>query len=110
VLSGVVGLLALVVTEEQGASLINFGAFVAFTSVNVSVIATWVRSRASDTPRNAITWLVLPLIGAAFTVGLLVSLETNAKIVGLVWVSIGFVYLLWMTSLFRKLPPSFGEE
>jgi len=110
VLSGVVGLLALVLTEEQGASLINFGAFVAFTSVNVSVIATWVRSRGSDAPRNTVAWLVLPALGAVFTAFLLVSLETDAKIVGLVWISIGFVYLLWLTRGFRKAPPSLSEE
>ncbi len=110
VLSGAAGLLALVLSEEKGASLINFGAFVAFTSVNVSVIATWVRSRGSDTSRNPVTWLVLPLMGAAFTIWLLVSLESDAKIVGLVWISIGFVYLLWLTRGFRRPPPSLAQE
>jgi amino acid transporter len=109
VFSGTVGLLAVALSEEQGASLINFGAFVAFTSVNLCVIATWLRSRGTDAPRSALTWLVLPAIGAAFTGWLLFSLESDAKVVGLVWISIGFVYLIWLTRAFTRPPPSLRD-
>jgi len=109
VLSGIIGLLAIVLTEEQGASLINFGAFLAFTSVNVSVAATWLRARGTDAPRNPVFWLILPLLGGVFSLWLLVSLETGAKIVGLVWISIGFVYLVWLTRGFSRPPPSLDE-
>ena len=109
-LSAVVGLLALVLSEEEGTSLVNFGAFVAFTSVNLSVIATWLASRRGNAPRSALTWLVLPALGAAFTLWLLVSLDRNARIVGLVWITLGFAYLLWLTRLFRRPTPSLAEE
>ena len=109
VFSGIVGLLAVALSEEQGASLINFGAFVAFTSVNLCVIATWLRSRGTDEPRNAFAWLLLPAIGAVFTGWLLFSLEKDAKIVGLVWISIGVVYLAWLTRAFTRPPPSLRD-
>ena len=96
VLSGAVGLLALALSEEQGASLINFGAFVAFTSVNICVVATWWRSRGSDTPRNPVTWLALPIVGAVFTLSLLVSLDTDSNIVRLLWLLIVFVSPPWL--------------
>ena len=108
-LSAVVGLLALVLTEEQGASLVNFGAFVAFTSVNLSVIATWLASRDGARP-SAISWLVLPLLGASFTLWLLLSLDAHAKIAGLAWSSLGVLWLLRLTGFFRRETPALAAE
>jgi putrescine importer len=108
-LSAVVGLLALVLTEEQGASLVNFGAFVAFTSVNLGVVATWLASR-DGAQRGAIAWLVLPLLGAAFTLWLLLSLDADAKIAGLSWSALGVGWLAWLTRLFRRATPALAEE
>ena len=108
-LSAVVGLLALVLTEEQGASLVNFGAFVAFTSVNLSVIATWLASRDGARP-STISWLVLPLLGASFTLWLLLSLDAHAKIAGLAWSSLGVLWLLRLTGFFRRETPALAAE
>lgn len=108
-LSAIVGLLALVLTEEQGASLVNFGAFVAFTSVNASVIATWLGSRDGER-RSVIAWLVLPLLGASFTLWLLLSLDAQAKIAGLAWSSLGVGWLLWLTGFFRRATPALAAE
>lgn len=108
-LSAIVGLLALVLTEEQGASLVNFGAFVAFTSVNASVIATWLASRDGER-RSVIAWLVLPLLGASFTLWLLLSLDAQAKIAGLAWSSLGVGWLLWLTGFFRRATPALAAE
>lgn len=110
VLSGVVGLLALVLTEEQGTSLVNFGAFVAFTAVNLSVIATWLAARDGER-RGAVAWLVLPLCGASFTLWLLLSLDANAQLAGLAWSALGVVWLLWLTRFFRReIPALAGSE
>lgn len=110
VLSGLVGVLALVLSEEQATSLVNFGAFVAFTFVNLSVIATWFSSRRGGEPRNAFIWLVVPAFGAAFTIWLLVSLNSNAKIAGLLWIAAGFVYLVCLTRMFRRPTPDIGAK
>lgn len=109
VLSAVVGLLALVLTEEQGTSLVNFGAFVAFTSVNLSVVATWLGSRRAERG-GAVAWLVLPLLGAAFTLWLLLSLDVDAKVAGLSWCALGVGWLLWLTRLFQRETPALAEE
>lgn len=108
-LSAAVGLLALVLSEEQGTTLVNFGAFIAFTSVNASVVATWRASRA-DERRGAFAWLVLPLLGASFTLWLLLSLDVRAQVVGLAWIALGFGWLLWLTRGFRRPTPSLPEE
>lgn len=108
-LSAAVGLLALVLSEEQGTTLVNFGAFVAFTSVNASVVATWRASRA-DERRGAFAWLVLPLVGAAFTLWLLLSLDVRAQMFGLAWIALGVGWLLWLTRGFRRPTPSIADE
>ncbi|GAA2892278.1 APC family permease [Microbacterium esteraromaticum] len=90
----------------QAASLINFGAFVAFTFVNLSVIATWLRFRHDRAKRGVIGWVVVPALGAAINVMLWFSLEPSAMLIGAIWTALGFAYLLWRTRLFRAAPPA----
>ncbi len=90
---------------ERAASLINFGAFVAFIFVNVSVIFTYVKFVKERGWKAAIGYVVLPAIGVAINIALWFSLEPSAMIVGGVWVAIGLGYLLWRTRLFRAAPP-----
>ena len=47
---GVAGLIGLALDVESAVSLINFAAFLAFTSVNACVIALYLRRRNSDAP------------------------------------------------------------
>ncbi|WP_309066947.1 APC family permease [Microbacterium sp.] len=89
----------------QAASLINFGAFVAFTFVNLSVIATYLRFRQSRGRRSVLGWVVVPAIGAVVNVVLWFSLEPSAMLIGALWTAVGFAYLLWRTRLFRAAPP-----
>lgn len=89
----------------QAASLINFGAFVAFTFVNLSVIATWLRCRRLGRVRSILGWVIVPAIGAIVNVVLWFSLEPSAMLIGVAWTAVGFAYLLWRTRLFRAAPP-----
>ena len=51
-LIGIVGLIALFLDVATSTSFINFGAFTAFTFVNLSVIAHFVRHRPQRGPRR----------------------------------------------------------
>lgn len=103
VLVGVVSLLAIAPSLELVASVINFGALIAFTFVNLSVIMHYVvRQRRFKTPRDLATYLVLPLIGASLTGILWYFLHADALIAGLVWCAVGFVYLVVLTRGFRR--------
>ncbi|MDT8915713.1 APC family permease [Amycolatopsis sp. PS_44_ISF1] len=108
-LTGLVGLIALALDVTTSTSFINFGAFTAFTMVNVSVIATWIRDRATHR-RNVLTWLVVPAIGAVIDLWLLVNLDGIALVFGLVWLGIGIVYLTVLTRGFRRPPPEITFE
>ena len=79
---------------ELISSMINFGALVAFTFVNLSVIAyfAW-RRREYRTPKHIATNVALPLLGTAMTGILWSFLHKDALIAGIVWAGLGLVYV-----------------
>jgi putrescine importer len=106
VLIGVVGLVALTLDVSTSTSFINFGAFTAFTFVNLSVIAHWLRNRTG----SPVTHVAFPVVGAAVDVWLLFHLDGIAVTFGLVWLGIGIVYLAYLTKFFRVPPPEMTFE
>ena len=104
-LIGITGLGALFLDVTTSTSFINFGAFSAFTLVNLCVIAHFLRDRPRGGISGIILWIVLPLAGAAIDFYLLLNLDIDAKIIGLVWLVIGIAWLAWLTRGFRKPPP-----
>lgn len=105
VLCGVVALMALKLDVTTSTSFINFGAFLAFTLVNVSVIFHYWIGAKNRGLREAVLFLIFPLIGAAACLRLMASLDKMAIILGLGWLAIGCVYLAWLTGGFRRQPP-----
>lgn len=102
----VVSLLAVVIDLATLASLISFGALVAFSVVNLSVIEHYfvdLRERAGG---QVIGSLILPLIGFALTVWLWTSLSVMTLVTGLIWLAVGFAWLLGVTRLFRRPTPT----
>jgi putrescine importer len=89
----------------QAASLINFGAFVAFAFVNLSVVATYIRFPERRSARAAAEYVLLPILGVAVNIWLWLQLESSAKLLGAVWVALGLGFLLWRTRLFRAPAP-----
>ncbi|GAT74006.1 APC family permease [Microbacterium hydrocarbonoxydans] len=93
-------------------SLINFGALIAFTVVNVTVIVHFaVRRREVRSAGDIIRNIVLPVIGVALTLLLWVNLATDAMTYGAIWLVAGVVVLLALTRFFRRnLRMSFEED
>jgi amino acid transporter len=102
---GVAGLIGLTLDVSTAISMINFGAFLAFTSVNASVIALYYRRRGSERPLGALGYVVVPLVGAVIDLYLLLHLQGLAKLLGVCWLALGLLYLLWLTRGFRRPPP-----
>lgn len=92
-------------------ALINFGALVAFTFVNLSVISQfYIRERRNKGIMDNINFLILPIIGAA-TVGVLwINLEPGSMELGLIWGAIGLLYMVWITRRFRRPMPQMPEK
>ena len=104
-LCAVVALLALKLDVTTSTSFINFGAFLAFSLVNLSVIFHyWIGAKERGV-RELILFLVFPAIGLVADVWLMVSLDHLAIYLGVVWLAIGLVYLGFLTRGFSKQPP-----
>lgn len=96
-------LLALVIDLATLASLISFGALVAFSAVNLAVIRTHLISDSSH--RNLAGLLrygLIPLVGMCLTLWLWTSLSTLTLTIGLSWFGLGLAYLMVLTSGFRR--------
>jgi amino acid transporter len=105
VLVGIVGLLALTMDVTTSTSFINFGAFLAFTAVNVSVIALYLKGDPQVKPLGVIVGIIVPALAAVCDLFLLWNLDGNAKVLGLVWLVIGIGYLAYLTRFFQAAPP-----
>jgi amino acid transporter len=110
VMVGVVGLLAVFLDVATSTSFINFGAFVAFTLVNVSVIVYYFRQRAAGVVHNPLLYVVAPAIGAVITSYLLMQLDNRAIILGLCWLGVGIVVLAVTSRGFKELPPEIAVD
>lgn len=104
-LVGAAGFIALGLSLDTAASLINFGAFLAFTLVNVCVIAYFIRQRTQGIRRSVLGFVVLPVLGALVDLYLLTQLGPLAIGLGAGWLVLGIAYLAFLTKGFRTSPP-----
>ncbi|MZQ58007.1 putrescine/proton symporter PuuP, partial [Escherichia coli] len=97
IMVGIVALSALFFDLVTATALINFGALVAFTFVNLSVFNHfWRRKGMNKSWKDHFHYLLMPLVGA-LTVGVLwVNLESTSLTLGLVWASLGGAYLWYL--------------
>ncbi|WP_428943456.1 APC family permease [Pantoea sp. FN060301] len=110
-LVGVIALSSVTFDLVTATALINFGALVAFTFVNLSVISQfWVREKRNKTLKDNINFLLLPLCGALTVGALWINLEESSMILGLVWGTIGVIYLAFVTRSFRNPVPQCNEK
>lgn len=109
-LIGLFSLSALTIDLVTAASFINYGALVAFTFVNISVIFQYYIRNKQRGIKGTFLYVLLPLIGAGFMIWLWSNLDRNSVIFGSIWVTVGFVYLLFLTKFFTKKPPRFDFE
>ncbi|MBU9858150.1 APC family permease [Rahnella bonaserana] len=110
-LVGVVAMSAVTFDLVTATALINFGALVAFTFVNLSVISQfYIREKRNRTLKDHINYLILPVIGALTVGALWLNLEASSMTLGLVWAAIGLGYLAFITNAFRKQPPQMSGE
>lgn len=92
------------------ASFINFGAFLAFTFVNISVIFLYFGHQKKRSLKGMILYLMIPSIGAILDIWLLMNLDKYSKVVGSVWFVLGFLYLLYLTKGFTRRAPEWNID
>ncbi len=90
-----------------GASLLNFGALIAFMGVNAAAFTRYY-VRADEKKLTNLLW---PVLGFLICLVLWWNLTTQAKILGAIWMAVGIAYGAWKTRGFRgdlvnfDLPP-----
>ena len=103
VLVSVFSLLALVIDLTTLASLISFGALVAFTAVNLAVVRTHlVNETCHRNLSGLLRYGVVPLVGMSLTLWLWTSLSALTLTIGMTWFALGLAYLSVLTGGFRK--------
>lgn len=112
VLCALVALLALSMDVTTSTSFINFGAFLAFTLVNLSVIFHYVVRQGLRDTRSTLLYLICPAIGTVATLWLLVSLDKTAIILGVVWLALGAARLVALRRGKKQAVPvlNFGDS
>lgn len=110
IMVGIVAMSALFFDLVTATALINFGALVAFTFVNLSVFNHFWRKGMNKSWKDHFHYLLMPLVGA-LTVGVLwVNLESTSLTLGLVWASLGGAYLWYLIRRYRKVPLYEGDR
>ncbi|WP_111719515.1 APC family permease [Homoserinimonas sp. OAct 916] len=101
----VVSLFALVIDLGMLSEMISFGALIAFSAVNLAVIKHYYLDDKRRHGMHVFTYLVVPLIGFGLTIWLWTSLSPRTLVIGLIWLAVGFIYLLLLTRGFRQKTP-----
>ncbi|WP_405150892.1 APC family permease [Sphaerisporangium sp. NBC_01403] len=106
-----VSLVALFISLGNAVVMINFGALIAFSMVNLTVVKHYLVDGRRRSAGDLLLYGALPLVGFGLTVWLWTSLSGVTFTVGLIWMAVGFVYLLGLTRMFTRRPPamSFSE-
>ncbi len=102
---------ALLMRFQIAVELLNFGAFVGFILVNLSVIQHFFIRQRQRQGRAIVQNLVSPLLGALVCIYVWLNLSQRARIVGFLWLLAGAIYLAVQTRGFRDKPSQWsGEE
>ncbi len=99
-LVSLISLVALVIDLGTLASLISFGALVAFSAVNMAVLRTHLFAGVEG--KSLLLHGLVPLVGLGLTLWLWTSLSALTLSIGLGWFAIGLVYLLVLTGGLRR--------
>lgn len=110
ILTGVVALFAVFLDVTKATAYINFGGFVAFFFVNISVIVYYFVKQKQRSVKGFFLYLVFPILGALLCLYLLVHLDKIAIILGCAWTVAGIIYLLVLTKGLKEEPPELGID
>lgn len=111
-LTSIIAMTALLYQDNLfgAASLISFGAVIGFFMVNLSVVFHYYIKMKMRGGKNTLKYLIAPCLGMITLVIVFINIETNAKILGSVWLSVGIIYLAVKTRGFKELPPEMSLE
>jgi amino acid transporter len=93
---------ALLMNFQTAVELLNFGAFVGFILVNLSVVQHYYIGQKQRSASTIFSNLISPLAGACVCIYVWLNLSTHAKVVGFIWLAVGVLYLAILTRGFKN--------
>ncbi len=109
-ITGGIALLATKLDVTTSTSFINFGAFIAYILVNLSVISYYFVRKRERGIGSTLKYLIFPAMGASLVFYLLVHLDIAAVLLGIGWSIGGFIILLYLTNMLRQDPPEMSID
>ena len=110
-LVGLVALTAGFLSLEYVVALISFGALTAFSFVNLSVLAEYVwRQGRWHSLGDMLRYIVTPVLGFISVGAMWLQVEPVSLSSGLIWGSLGLLYLAAITRGFRQATPQYRED
>jgi amino acid transporter len=100
---------SLLMRFQDVAELLNFGAFIGFILVNLSVIAHFYVRLGQRRGYALVSNLMFPLAGTVTCSYVWLNLTPKAHFAGFCWLGIGLVYLAFITRGFRIAPRSISS-
>jgi amino acid transporter len=79
--------------------LVNFGALTSFMLLNITVVYHFFIKKKDH---KVFMHLIMPLVGLLIIIYVWISLDSQAKILGLCWLAIGIVYYLILTLVLKR--------
>jgi amino acid transporter len=104
IIGGLVFVGALLLSYQQSAEVLNFGAFLSFMGVNVAAARQFYFLGVGGRRRRLLADAILPALGFLFCFGIWLGLQTPAKLMGGAWLLLGVVYAAVRTRGFREKP------
>ena len=91
-------------------SMISFGALIAFTFVNLSVISRYaLRDGRTKNLKDIVNYVIIPLFGFLSVFAMWLEIEDTALKYGLWWAMFGILYLGYKTKGFKHPAPQHNE-
>ena len=100
---------SLLMRFQLAVELLNFGAFVGFILVNLSVVRHFYLRLQQRSGSALLTNLIFPLAGAGVCFYIWMNLSWKAQAAGFGWLALGVVYLAIITRGFRIPPRSLSS-
>ena len=107
---GIVALSAGFMSLDIVISMISFGALIAFTFVNLSVLSRYaLRDGRTKNFKDILSFVVIPLLGFLSVFAMWLEIEETALKYGLWWAMFGILYLGYKTKGFKYKAPQHNE-
>ena len=93
---------AFLLTYQQGAELLNFGAFIAFIGVNAAALVHY-KFRSQE---KVLFPFLIPALGIVVCAFIWIHLSHNAQILGVLWICVGVILAWYMQKSKSSAPQS----